>query len=104
MTSWSDLVDAFTQAKRIDIAIANADVLENRDFLEDRFNEAGALLEPQYELLDVNLKGVLNFVKLALSYMRRQRCGGSVVMTSSSTAYTPEQTLPIYAASKSAVG
>ena len=103
VTSWADLSNAFTKAKHVDIAIANAGVIENKDFTEDRYDDTGALIEPQYHTLNVNLKGVLKFVKLAVSYMRRQGSRGSVVMTASSIAYAPEQTYPIYAASKSAV-
>ena len=46
------------------------------------------------------MKGVIMFVKLAVSYMRRQGNGGSVVLTASATAYAPEQNLPVYSATK----
>lgn len=60
-------------------------------------------MEPTYPVLEVNLKAVLNFVKLAWSKMRKQGTGGSIVLTTSATAYAPEQSLPVYAAGKLAV-
>lgn len=104
-TSWLDLKRAYAQAGRVDIAIANAGVSEEQDYLEDQFDSDGELVQPRYDkVIDVNLRGVLYFVKLAISCMRRQRRGGSIVITSSATAYAPEQSLPVYSAVKHAVG
>jgi NAD(P)-dependent dehydrogenase (short-subunit alcohol dehydrogenase family) len=116
-TSWTDLKAAFGLALaqggtgRIDIAIANAGVSEEYDYFADTYDDKGELLEPSFGVLDVNFRGVVNFVKLAVSQMRRQRreaiggsnAGGSIVITSSATAYAPEHNLPVYSASKSAV-
>ncbi|KAL4900650.1 hypothetical protein BDW74DRAFT_182486 [Aspergillus multicolor] len=41
--------------------------------INDTFDELDALV-------DVNFRDVANFVKLAVSYMRRQRAGGSIVI------------------------
>lgn len=71
--------------------------------MEDTFDSEGLLVEPKYAVLDVNLRGVLNFVKLGLSQMRRVKTKGSIVITSSATAYAPEQSLPIYSSGKLAV-
>ena len=76
---------------------------EEHDYFEDTFDEAGALAEPGYNVIEVNYRAVLNFIKLAISYMRRQGLGGSIVIISSATAYTPEQSLPVYSATKLAV-
>lgn len=103
VTSWADLQSAYKQVKHVDIAIANAGISEEHDYLDDKFEGSGELLEPQYRIIDVNFRGVLNSVKLALSYMRRQGNGGSIVITSSSTAYSAEQSLPIYSATKAGV-
>ena len=106
ISSWASLVRAFQTIKHVDIAIANAGVSEDGDYLEDRFDEAGELLEPRYRVIDVNLRGVCNFVKLAISCMRKQRGstgGGSIVVTASATAYAAEQSLPVYSATKAAV-
>lgn len=99
-TSWSELKDAYKQAGHVDIAIANAGVSEEQDYFEDQFDSAGELVEPKYNVIDVNFRGVLMFTKLAVSYMRRQNSGGSIVITASATAYAPEQNLPIYSATK----
>ena len=129
ITRWSDLVHAFANAANdpentsnvgLDIAIANAGVSETMDdWLNDSFEDGGdcgtdKLKEPEYKVIDVNLRGVLNFIKLAIRAMRKnvnaadasgrdKASGGSIVITSSATAYAPEQSLPIYSASKLAV-
>lgn len=99
-TSWSDLKKAFQQAGHVDIAIANAGVSEEQAYFEDEFDDAGELVEPKFNVLDVNFRGVVLFFKLAVSYMRRQKSGGSIVVTASATAYAPEQNLPVYSATK----
>ncbi|KAJ6134163.1 hypothetical protein N7523_000485 [Penicillium sp. IBT 18751x] len=103
VTSWSDLLAAFQHAGRVDVAVANAGVSEEADYFADTFDEAGVLVEPAYGVLDVNLRGVLNFTKLAISSMRRLHVSGSIVITSSATAYSPEHSLPVYSAAKLAL-
>lgn len=61
---------------------------------------SGELLEPDYKVLDVNFRSVINLIKLALSAFQRQGKGGSIVITSSATAYSPEHSLPVYSATK----
>jgi NAD(P)-dependent dehydrogenase (short-subunit alcohol dehydrogenase family) len=104
VADWVSLRAAFQQAGDIDIAVANAGVSEEMDYFADTFDkDTGELIEPSYRVLDVNLRAVLNFTKLALSHFRRRKCPGSIVITSSATAYAPEQSLPIYSAGKLAV-
>lgn len=112
VTSWADLRKAFDktvyEAGRIDIAISNAGVSEEHDYFTDQFDESGNLLEPEFEVIDVNFRAVVSFVKLAVSQMRKQRKAGDkktgrIVVTSSATAYAPEHNLPVYSASKLAV-
>ncbi|OBT39361.1 hypothetical protein VE00_10028 [Pseudogymnoascus sp. WSF 3629] len=101
---WDELVSAFKHAGNIDIAVANAGISEETNYFADTFDEnTGALQEPKYAVVDVNLKAVLNFVKLALSHFRSRECRGSIVITSSATAYSPEQSLPVYSACKLAL-
>ncbi|KAI3337965.1 short chain dehydrogenase reductase [Ustulina deusta] len=109
VSKWDELRAAFqkcvSESGHIDIAIANAGVSEEYDYFEDREDENGELLEPPFGVIDVNFRSVVNFVKLAVSQMRKQKraaslTGGSIVITSSATAYTPEQNLPVYSASK----
>ena len=108
VTSWVDLRKAFEktvyEAGRIDIAISNAGVSEEHDYFTDQFDESGNLLEPVFEVIDVNFRAVVSFVKLAVSQMRKQRKAGDkktgrIVVTSSATAYAPEHNLPVYSAS-----
>lgn len=46
---------------------------------------------------------MLNTVKLGCGFMRKRNITGSIVITTSATAYAPEQLLPIYSPSKMAV-
>ena len=103
VSSWENLREAVTKIGHIDIAVANAAVSETVPFFQDEFDEHGQLKEPNGLLLDVNIHGVINFVKLALHQMRKQKTEGSIVITSSATAYAPEQSLPVYSAGKHAV-
>lgn len=100
ITSWSELVAIFKRIGHVDICIANAGVSEETDYFKDTFDDTDNLIEPKYAVLEVNFKAVLNFVKLSLSYLRKQGTGGSIVITSSATAYAPEQSLPVYSATK----
>jgi short-subunit dehydrogenase len=70
---------------RIDILLANAGVGEVEDFFLDELDEQGLLKEPKYTVLDVNLKGVLACIKLAVYYFNKNpsSAGGKIVMTGS---------------------
>lgn len=104
VSSWKSLAAAFLHAGDVDIAVSNAGISEETDAFADSFDEStGDLLEPDYRVLDVNLRAVANFTKLAISHFRQRACPGSIVITSSATAYAPEQSLPIYSGSKLAV-
>lgn len=84
------------------MVFANAGISEQKSFLTDTF-DAGLLQEPDYTVLDVNVRAVMNTVKLAWVAMKQQSTGGSIVVTTSATAYAPEQSLPVYSAGKLAV-
>jgi NAD(P)-dependent dehydrogenase (short-subunit alcohol dehydrogenase family) len=101
VTSWIELKAAFAEVGHVDIAVANAGVSEEQPYFEDSFDEQGELKEPGFAVVDVNFKGTVMFTKLAVSYMRRQGKGGSIVITTSATGYAPEQNLPVYSATKS---
>ncbi|KAH7141620.1 short chain dehydrogenase reductase [Dactylonectria macrodidyma] len=100
---WSDIVAALKKIGPLHIAVANAGVSEEGDYLTDSYDENGDLIEPTYKVIDVNLRGTLNFVKLALNNMKKNRVQGSIVITSSATAYSAEQSLPVYSAMKAAL-
>ena len=104
ITSWSALRDTFQSLPRVDFLFANAGVSEETNYFADTFDDFGLLQEPQYGVLGVNLRLVLNVVKLGWSHMRKNKIAGSIVLTTSSTAYAPEQALPVYSAAKLAVG
>jgi hypothetical protein len=121
ISSWSALTHAFsticiTHNASIDIAIANAAVTEEVSYLSSCLQDAPgdegewAILGQQgppsgsYKCVDVNLLGTLNFLMLAVRVMKRQVQGGSIVVTTSATAYLPEQSIPLYCSLKGAVG
>ncbi|OJD28720.1 short chain dehydrogenase reductase [Diplodia corticola] len=104
VADWASLREAFADIGHVDIAVANAGVSQDGDLFADALDEAGRLAEPRYGVIDVNLRAVLNFVKLSVSAFRRQRQpGGAIVLTSSATAYAPEVSLPVYSAVKLSV-
>lgn len=103
IASWHELLNAFEHAGTVDIACANAGVGGESDFLADAFDDNGVLQEPAYTVIDVNMRGTLNFIKVAASNMRRNKTRGSIVITASATAYAPEQCFPVYSAAKLAV-
>lgn len=121
-TLWSDLVHAFACVTShgakpgIDIAIANAGVPEDGKYLPSCLTAAPTDPEgwrtlaeeaegPGYDsrTIDVNLTGTMNFLMLAARVMKGQDTGGSIVVTTSATAYLPEHSIPLYCATKGAV-
>lgn len=107
VTSWSDLSNLFKTASsqhgRIDHAFANAGIGSTSSPLDENLDPTtDELLEPSFKTYDVNLRGVVNTTALAFHYMRRQDHAGSVVMTSSASAFQPFA-LTDYAAAKHAV-
>lgn len=104
VASWEGLRQKFQEIGDVHLAFANAGISEHNDYFQDELDDDGLLLEPKYDqLINVNLRAVINFVKLSWSAMRRQGTGGSIVITTSATAYAPEQSLPVYAGAKLAV-
>ena len=107
ITSWKELGEAFKKIETCDALFANAGVPEGHDFLDHQFDDEEKkdkeLLEPDYKVIDVNLRGTLNTIKMGHFIMRRQGTGGSIVITSSAMAYSPDQSLPLYTATSAAV-
>lgn len=114
ISSWSSLVKAMRTIttehnSTVDIAIANAGVFETDSYANACIAPLGTWQEiensePVYNCVEVNLKGTLNFIMLAARVMKEQESGGSIVLTTSMTAYLPEQSVPVYSAIKAAVG
>ncbi|KAI2628693.1 short chain dehydrogenase reductase [Hypoxylon sp. NC1633] len=101
ISDWKQLAAAFRAIGRVDIAIANAGIGEDFDFFSHIAGPED--VEPQYRCIDINLRAVINFVHLSLSTFRKQGLGGSIVLTASATGYSPEQSLPVYSATKAGV-
>ncbi|KAI9653413.1 MAG: hypothetical protein M1821_007078 [Bathelium mastoideum] len=109
ITSWQRMREIFLSGKyftRIDMCFVNAGISEDlgNSLINDAYEPTtGNLLEPNYDVIDVNFKGTLNVIKLTLHLMKKQASGGRIVITSSATGYAPEQVLPVYSASKAAL-
>ncbi|KAH7195130.1 hypothetical protein BKA60DRAFT_601396 [Fusarium oxysporum] len=75
VTKWEELLALFNKAKethgRIDHVFANAGIGPRADYLSTQLDQAGNLMEPSSQNLDINLKG--------------QAEGGSIVITGSAT-------------------
>ena len=73
VTVWSEIRDLFEIARkafknRIDVVIANAGLMEKANFLDEHLDGEGNLAEPNFSVLDVNLKGCLNSKCTLLSF------------------------------------
>lgn len=93
VTIWADLSNLFKKAKehfgRIDYVFANAGIGPRANYLALETDENGDLKEPSYDVLDVNLKSVMNTATLAVHYLKQQPEGGSIVVMGSSTGLQP---------------
>ncbi|OAA35824.1 short chain dehydrogenase reductase [Beauveria brongniartii RCEF 3172] len=104
ISDWASLKAGFRHAGTVDIAVSNAGISETADFVAESFDcDLDQVTEPQYPVLNVNLRAVFNFTRLALKHFHSRKYPGSIVITSSATAYAPEQSLPVYSASKLAI-
>lgn len=107
VTSWSSLLNAFKTAidkfGMLDGVYANAGLGELDHLFVNQIDAAtGDPKAPNYANIEVNLKGVLSTVKLAVYYFRKLKVEGTIVMTSSMSGYeTPG--IPIYTSSKVSV-
>lgn len=101
--SWAEQLAVFDAVGRVDMVFPNAGVSEAHDYFTHASLADGQ--EPGYaNMLDVNLVGVLHTLTLARRSMRAHSVKeGSVVITISAVAYAPEQSLPVFAASKFAL-
>ena len=89
VTRWDDLKTLFKRAFelhcRVDHVFANAGISPRANYLASEVDENGDLPEPTHQVLDVNMKGVINTTTLAIHHMRNQPApiGGSVTITCS---------------------
>ncbi|KAH7254958.1 hypothetical protein B0J15DRAFT_513098 [Fusarium solani] len=105
VTSWDDQLNIFEKTiekyGRIDIVLANAGIDEVvEDAFLDTFDEHQRLKAPTLTVLDVNIRGAIYTTKLALSYFRRHKIHGSLVLTGSAASYLDTPGIPVYNAAK----
>ncbi|KAI1878950.1 hypothetical protein JX265_003127 [Neoarthrinium moseri] len=110
---WAQMTNLFKEALRrfgsIDIVVANAGIMETSPVLdENAVDENGDLLESTegFRVIDINLKGTLNTLRLALHYMRsspEKSAGGSIVLVASTSGYFGGTGVAGYVASKHGV-
>ncbi|KAI1436535.1 NAD(P)-binding protein [Xylaria sp. CBS 124048] len=103
VTNWAELRTIMTSLGPFHMVFANAGVVERTNYFDDQFDADGHLAAPDNTLLEINLCGVLHTVKLAWSIMKRHGIHGSIVLTASTTAYSPEVIIPVYSAGKAAL-
>jgi NAD(P)-dependent dehydrogenase (short-subunit alcohol dehydrogenase family) len=77
--SWSSLSKLFETTldacRQIDIVVANAG-LQTTSFWKDKLDSNGELQEPDWQVIDTNLKGIMATVKLSLHYFQKNKEGG----------------------------
>ncbi|PKS06159.1 hypothetical protein jhhlp_007476 [Lomentospora prolificans] len=94
VTEWRQMVHLFEETinkfGRVDIVVANAGIMESKPVLDMEFDQDGKPLESTESLkvLDVNLKGTFNTLRLGLYYLSKNplsSCGfrGSVTLVAS---------------------
>lgn len=89
---------------RIDIVIANAGIVERKEFLDDSLTSDGDLAPPDLSVLNVNLVGCMCTGKLALWWFKKNPTpGGALVLISSVGGYTDGKGITLYKASKHGV-
>mmetsp|Transcript_83672 Transcript_83672/g.237364 ORF Transcript_83672/g.237364 Transcript_83672/m.237364 type:complete len:293 (+) Transcript_83672:53-931(+) len=108
VSKWADLVHLFKTARQmfgdIHAVAANAGIIEQGDMFNDDLDANGDLAEFSYKVVDVNLLGVLNTVRLAMHHFKRNSDpGGNVVLLGSAASYVDTPPLWAYTASKHGV-
>ncbi|RIA97565.1 hypothetical protein C1645_813988 [Glomus cerebriforme] len=101
VSNWKEYLDAFKNTAQtfghIDIVVNNAGIFTEGDCMFDDSDE------PPYALriIDVNLKGVLNGMKLGIRFLKQNgKDGGVIVNTSSLGGLYVSPYIPYYSASK----
>ncbi|EXJ70201.1 uncharacterized protein A1O5_06269 [Cladophialophora psammophila CBS 110553] len=110
---WAQMTSLFRSTKErfgsVDVVVANAGVMESRPVLEsNEVDENGDLKEPAeaYKVIDINLKGTLNTLRLALFHMAKNEpkfpdgSRGSVVLVTSTSGYFGGTGVAAYVSSK----
>ncbi|KAH6987793.1 hypothetical protein BKA56DRAFT_280198 [Ilyonectria sp. MPI-CAGE-AT-0026] len=94
---------------RVDIVVANAGIMESRQFFDFDVNEKGELEDDgSTRVIDVNLKGTMNTLKHAVFHMKDNQPDasgwrGSVVLVASTSGYFGGTGVVSYVSSKHGV-
>ena len=87
VTSWKDQLNLFDVALQkygtIDVVYVNAGIGEVEDLFLDTVDADGKLCEPKYIVNEINFKGALATIKIAIHHFRRLGIKGSIVVTTS---------------------
>jgi len=76
------------QYGKIDHVFANAGIGSSTSLLEEDVDDKGNLLPPKLNTINVNLVGVMYTVKFGIHYLRKNPCGGSIVMAASAASFS----------------
>lgn len=105
ITSWPALRSAFANTAkhfgRIDAVFINAGIAEYGDqFFDETLDSNGELKEPDRRVLKIDLDAASDTLKLALHHLRKNKDGGSIVMTASLAGYLASAGAGLYSAAK----
>lgn len=105
ITDWKSQRAAFANiAKhygRIDAVYANAGIAEHGDqFFDETIDETGQLTEPDRRVLNIDMDAASDTVRLAIHYLRKNKEGGSIVITASLAGYLASAGAGLYSAAK----
>ncbi|CAI7656457.1 unnamed protein product [Penicillium pancosmium] len=112
IVNWDELRNCFKKTVEIfggiDIVVANAGIMESRSVLDFEVDEDGELKEDEEakRVFDVNLRGTLNTLRLALFYLSQSPSppsSKSVILVGSSSSYFGGTGVTAYVASKHGV-
>ncbi|KAF4251709.1 hypothetical protein CNMCM8980_005578 [Aspergillus fumigatiaffinis] len=111
ITNWAELRSVFESIQqryqRLDFVVANAGTMEHEPILQDSYDADGKLEAPReaYRTIDVNLKGSLNTLKLAIHHLKSAPPDSprSIVLVASTAGYFDGAGTLAYTASKHGV-
>lgn len=112
--NWEQMLDLFRgtvdRFGSIDTVVANAGIMEKTETLDiDSTDDQGNLLESTgaFKVIDVNVKGTLNTLRLAMHYMKSSTNNSagrkSVVLVASTSGYFGGTGVSAYVSSKHAI-
>jgi NAD(P)-dependent dehydrogenase (short-subunit alcohol dehydrogenase family) len=105
ITDWKSQRSAFANAAkhygRIDAVFVNAGIAEYGDqFFDETMDETGQLQEPDRRVLKIDMDAAADSVRLAIHHLRKNKNGGSIVLTASLAGYLASAGAGLYSAAK----